>query len=71
MMEGAAVAQLGKQWGIPVCEIRAISNIAAQRDMRPEHLRLSQERLRMFLRQSQQENDIFHRIPVEPITEEV
>ena len=70
-MEGAAVAQLGKQWGIPVCEIRAISNIAAQRDMRPEHLRLSQERLRMFLRQSQQESDIFHRIPVEPITEEV
>lgn len=37
-MEGAAVAQVGSSLGIPVCEIRAISNIAAERDMRPENV---------------------------------
>lgn len=48
-MEGAAVAQIGKQFGIPVCEIRAISNIAANRDMRPENIRHALDNLRHFL----------------------
>jgi len=37
-MEGAAVAQWGRQTGTPVCEVRAVSNIAARRDMRPENI---------------------------------
>ncbi len=37
-MEGAAVAQAGQVLGIPVCEIRAISNFASTRDMRPENI---------------------------------
>ncbi len=40
-MEGAAVAQAGQILEIPVCEIRAISNIASTRDMRPENIRLA------------------------------
>ncbi len=40
-MEGAAVAQAGQTLGIPVCEIRAISNFASVRDMRPENIRLA------------------------------
>ncbi len=40
-MEGAAVAQAGQRLGIPVCEIRAISNFASVRDMRPENIRLA------------------------------
>jgi len=40
-MEGAAVAQAGQTLGIPVCEIRAISNFASTRDMRPESIRLA------------------------------
>ena len=59
-MEGAAIAQLGQQWGMPVCEIRAISNLAAQRDMRPEHLRLSHERLKMFLKTLHDNGEFFH-----------
>lgn len=61
-MEGAALAQLGRGWGIPVCEVRAISNFAAARDMRPEHLRLSKERLAMFLQQTKIKSVLFHRI---------
>ena len=38
-MEGAAVVQAGQQLGIPVCEIRVISNFASTRDMRPENIR--------------------------------
>ncbi len=67
-MEGAAIAQLGMQWKLPVCEIRAISNYAAKRDMRPENLRLSHRCLQVFLRETQQESDFFHTIAVEPIT---
>ncbi len=37
-MEGAAVAQAGVELGIAVSEIRAISNIASERDMRPENI---------------------------------
>lgn len=48
-MEGAAVAQIGHQKGIPVCEIRAISNIASTRDMRPENIRLALAHLRHYL----------------------
>ena len=47
-MEGAAVAQAGVILGIPVCEIRAISNFAARRDMRPENIGLALERLREY-----------------------
>ena len=60
-MEGAALALLGKQWALPVCEIRAISNFAAQRDMRPEHLSLSKERLAMFLKTQREEKALHSR----------
>ncbi len=40
-MEGAAVAQAGQILEIPVCEIRAISNFASARDMRPENITLA------------------------------
>ena len=49
-MEGAAVAQIGQRFGIPVSEIRAISNIASRRDMRPENIRLALTHLRDTLR---------------------
>lgn len=48
-MEGAVVAQIGAEQKIPVTEIRAISNIAAQRDMRPENIKLALVNLRRFL----------------------
>lgn len=48
-MEGAAVAQIGQAAGIPVCEVRAISNIAAHRDMRPENIGLALNNLRRYL----------------------
>lgn len=48
-MEGAAVAQVGQQESIPVCEIRAISNIAARRDMRPENIGRALANLRDYL----------------------
>jgi futalosine hydrolase len=37
-MEGAAAALAGMETGIPVCEVRAISNLASTRDMRPENI---------------------------------
>lgn len=40
-MEGAAAALAGAELGIPVAELRAISNIAADRDMRPENIALA------------------------------
>lgn len=49
-MEGAAIAQIGAQWGVPVCEVRAISNRAAHRDMRVENIRLSLMKLELFLK---------------------
>jgi futalosine hydrolase len=48
-MEGAAVAQIGGDLGIPVCELRAISNIAARRDMRPENVARALENLGRYL----------------------
>lgn len=59
-MEGAAVAQWGHQWGIPVCELRAISNIAADRDMRLENIALSLKNLAMFLSKPQNRSVFFH-----------
>jgi futalosine hydrolase len=47
-MEGAAVAQAGAWLGIPVSEIRAISNIAAARDMRPENIVLALDSLAAY-----------------------
>ncbi len=37
-MEGAAAVLAGMETGIPVCEVRAISNLASTRDMRPENI---------------------------------
>ncbi len=48
-MEGAAAAQAGEICRIPVCEIRAISNIASTRDMRPENIVHSLNNLRSYL----------------------
>ena len=48
-MEGAAVTQAGQMFQIPVSEIRAISNIAATRDMQPDNIRLAIANLRNFL----------------------
>ena len=47
-MEGAAAAQAGAILGIPVCEIRAISNFASRREMRPENIALALDRLRLY-----------------------
>ena len=47
-MEGAAVAQGGIILEVPVCEVRAISNIAADRDMRPENIKFALESLRTY-----------------------
>ena len=47
-MEGAAVAQAGQSLGIPVCEIRAISNFASVREMRPENIRLALDNLTAY-----------------------
>ena len=47
-MEGAAVAQAGQQLGIPVCEVRAISNFASTRDMRPENIRQALANLKAY-----------------------
>ena len=54
-MEGAAVAQIGRQCGVPVCELRAVSNSAARRDMRPEHIALALQNLRRFLQECREE----------------
>jgi nucleoside phosphorylase len=48
-MEGAAVAHIGQICGVEVCEIRAISNVAARRDMRSENIRLALRNLREYL----------------------
>ncbi len=48
-MEGAAAALAGWELGIPVCEVRAISNIAAARDMRPENIALALGNLGVYM----------------------
>jgi futalosine hydrolase len=49
-MEGAAVAQVGVLTSTPVAEVRAISNMASDRDMRPENIALALANLRDYLR---------------------
>jgi Nucleoside phosphorylase len=48
-MEGAAVAQVARRLGVPVAQVRGISNLAAQRDMRPENIRRALANLRHYL----------------------
>jgi futalosine hydrolase len=48
-MEGAAVALVGQRAERPVTGLRAISNIAARRDMRPENIRSALDALRRTL----------------------
>jgi len=48
-MEGAAAALAGLEAGIPVAELRAISNAAADRDMRPEYIGLALRALGSFV----------------------
>jgi futalosine hydrolase len=48
-MEGAAFALACKNSGVPAMEIRAISNFAAERDMRPENIKLALRSLAEFL----------------------
>jgi futalosine hydrolase len=47
-MEGAAVALAGSERGLQVLEVRAISNFAADRDMRPENVSRALEALKAF-----------------------
>jgi len=47
-MEGAAFALAATVLGIPCMEVRAISNIAADRDMRPENVQTALNSLRAF-----------------------
>lgn len=49
-MEGAAVAQVSLRRKIPATQIRAISNIASTRDMRPENIERALANLRDYLR---------------------
>jgi futalosine hydrolase len=49
-MEGAAVALAASRAGIPVAEVRSISNIASDRDMRPEYVAKAMEALGAALR---------------------
>jgi nucleoside phosphorylase len=47
-MEGAAVALACREKNVPCLEIRAISNRAARRELRPENIRLALDALRAF-----------------------
>jgi len=47
-MEGAAVAYAGYRLFTPVCEVRAISNIASRRDMRPENIQIALDALTAY-----------------------
>ncbi len=49
-MEGAAVALAARDAGVPVCEIRTISNFAARRDMRSENVLAALEALARYWR---------------------
>jgi futalosine hydrolase len=48
-MEGAAVAWAGREAGIPVCEVRAISNHASTRDFRPANVEAALGNLGVYL----------------------
>lgn len=47
-MEGYAVADVAATSGVPCVEIRAISNFASRRDMKPENIRLALDSLNAF-----------------------
>lgn len=53
-MEGSAVAQAGLLFDLPVFEIRAISNFAAARDMKPDLIALALRHLFLYLEALQQ-----------------
>ncbi|MFM7322185.1 MAG: hypothetical protein ACKO5K_11765 [Armatimonadota bacterium] len=44
-MEGAACAAFARDRGVPFVEVRAISNFASERDMRPANIRIALEAL--------------------------
>lgn len=48
-MEGAAMAQIAHNEGIEICEVRAISNVAGTRDMRPKNIRKALKNLQTYL----------------------
>ncbi len=48
-MEGAAVAWAGREAGIPVCEVRAISNHASTRDFRSANVETALANLRVYM----------------------
>lgn len=56
-MEGAAVAQVGAALGVPVCEVRAISNIASDRDMRPENIKTALDSLQAYFQKFRKDHD--------------
>lgn len=47
-MEGYAVADIAAVYGVPCLEVRAISNFASERDMKPENIRAALEALSSF-----------------------
>jgi futalosine hydrolase len=51
-MEGAAIAQAGQLFDIPVSEVRAISNIAARRAMHPKNIRRAFDNLTHFFQEN-------------------
>ena len=53
-MEGAAFALACKISGVPGIEVRAISNFAAERDMRPENIQKALKNLTEFLARNQE-----------------
>ena len=50
-MEGAAVAQVARFFGVECVEIRTISNIASDRNMQPENIQKALNNLETFLKQ--------------------
>ncbi len=48
-MEGAAVAHAASWFAVEVCEVRAMSNIAAKRDMQSANIAWALKNLRLFL----------------------
>ena len=59
-MEGAAFALACQNAGVPGVEVRAISNVAAERDMRPENIKLALAGLTEFLNRNR---DALIRVP--------
>ena len=47
-MEGYAVADIASAFNVPCLEVRAISNMASTRDMKPENIRTALDALRTF-----------------------